>query len=218
MPLRVFLRDLLEGLLKVDTKALRTLRALAHPGELTREFLLGRRARYLRPLTVFLVGAGLLLAAQGTVPVPPGGSFHVSLPNFPEVERRLQRAHDEHPERSDELRAAVYSPKGQLIDVVMLALALIVVARRAGLMASEELVFSLHVSAVGAAFLALCVWLRVPGLVGQLSYLVYGGVAFARVHQLPRWASLWRWLLISTLALLGKILALVLLIVIIFLA
>jgi Protein of unknown function (DUF3667) len=105
LPLGVFVRDVVELLLKVDTKAVRTLRAIVFPGELTREFLLGRRVRFLQPLTVFLLGTALLLAARGTVVVPHGGSFHVSLPLFPKVEQRLQRAHEERPERSDELRS-----------------------------------------------------------------------------------------------------------------
>src|SRR5687768_16563949 len=54
--MRHFLRDSLADLASLDGKLLRTLRALiVRPGELTREFMDGRRVLYLRPLQLFLL-------------------------------------------------------------------------------------------------------------------------------------------------------------------
>lgn len=55
-PILVLLRDLLKETFEVDGKAFRTIRTmLFRPGELTREFLAGRRRYYTSPLRLYLV-------------------------------------------------------------------------------------------------------------------------------------------------------------------
>lgn len=67
--LRAFAADLLGQVTSTDGKAVRTFRALAQPGTLTVDHLHGRRARYLRPLQLFLVVNVLLFIASPTVPL-----------------------------------------------------------------------------------------------------------------------------------------------------
>lgn len=56
--LRAFASHALDEMLSLDSRLLRTLRALfLHPGKLTRDYLEGRRARYARPVQLYLVAA-----------------------------------------------------------------------------------------------------------------------------------------------------------------
>ncbi|MEO6929555.1 MAG: DUF3667 domain-containing protein [Casimicrobiaceae bacterium] len=52
---RQFMREAAGRYVALDGRMWRTLRALAHPGMLTREYLAGRRRRYVRPGRLFLV-------------------------------------------------------------------------------------------------------------------------------------------------------------------
>ena len=62
-----FLRESVEHFLSLDSKALRTLaRLLFTPGGLTLEYLAGRRARYMRPLRLYLWISILTIAATET--------------------------------------------------------------------------------------------------------------------------------------------------------
>ncbi len=61
---RVFLREAMGRYVALDGRLWRTLAALLfHPGFLTREYLLGRRRRYIRPARLFLVLSLALFAA-----------------------------------------------------------------------------------------------------------------------------------------------------------
>ena len=63
--LRGFAREALETLTNLDSTFVRTYRALAaRPGLLTREYLAGRRTRWLRPLQVFVFSNVLFFFAQ----------------------------------------------------------------------------------------------------------------------------------------------------------
>ncbi len=60
-------RELVESVFKVDGKLFPTVRGLLVPGFLTVEYKKGKRAKYHRPLAVFLVAAGLLFSARSCV-------------------------------------------------------------------------------------------------------------------------------------------------------
>ena len=63
----------------VDGKVVRTLRMLvAKPGMLTREFLEGRRTRYISPLRVYLSCSALFFALAALAPDPRLSFFHVT--------------------------------------------------------------------------------------------------------------------------------------------
>ncbi len=69
--------EFLSGLWNFDTKAWRTLpRLLLRPGTLTREYVYGKRARYVSPLATFLLSIFLMFVAFSTIDMPSdfGGS------------------------------------------------------------------------------------------------------------------------------------------------
>ncbi len=69
VPVRVWLGEAFEELLAVDAKLPRSLRRLFWPpGELTLEWLLGRRARYVSPFRIYLATAFLFFFAWPLTP------------------------------------------------------------------------------------------------------------------------------------------------------
>ncbi|MDP9414521.1 MAG: DUF3667 domain-containing protein, partial [Pseudomonadota bacterium] len=75
--LGAFWHDLAHSVLHLDGKIWRTLPLLAwHPGELTRRYIEGERARFVSPMALFLFSVFLMFAAIGLLGVPlnSGGS------------------------------------------------------------------------------------------------------------------------------------------------
>ena len=65
------LSEFMYGLWNFDTKAWRTIPMLiARPGTLTRNYVYGKRARYLAPLTMFLFAIFLMFFAVSTIKAP----------------------------------------------------------------------------------------------------------------------------------------------------
>jgi hypothetical protein len=56
-------RDILEEALSLDGRTVRTLRALVHPGALTRLYLDGKRIRFLTPLRLYLTASVLVFSS-----------------------------------------------------------------------------------------------------------------------------------------------------------
>ena len=72
--LGAFFHDLLHGVLHFEGKIWRTLPLLAwRPGELTRRYIHGERARFVSPIALFLVSVFLMFAVFSTVGGPFGG-------------------------------------------------------------------------------------------------------------------------------------------------
>ena len=185
--------ELFESITSTDGKTLRTIaRLLTRPGFLTAEHLAGRRARYLRPIQIFLLVNVLLFISAPQVPL-----FSYSLekylryaPPSPSLVGRLVkkatpaghshvagRGAEEFSEYAKAFDARVESQRKSLIILFAPALALLLLGmfrvmrgvdtarKRYG----EHLVFSLH--------LLSFVWLVLAGvgLVARLSSVV-GGV------------------------------------------
>ncbi len=80
--LGAFFHDLLHGVLHFEGKTWRTLPMLAwRPGELTRRYIEGERARFVSPLALFLFTVFLMFAVFSSLggPVPPGTGAQVQL-------------------------------------------------------------------------------------------------------------------------------------------
>jgi hypothetical protein len=70
--MRHLLGELLEHLTSLDFRLARTLVALVrHPGRLTRDFVLGRRGRYTRPLALYLLVSGAFFLITPHLPMKP---------------------------------------------------------------------------------------------------------------------------------------------------
>lgn len=72
--LREFIREAAGRYVALDGRFWRTMRALVRPGFLTREYLEGRRRRYIRPARLYLFST-LIFFAVSRFFVEPGGAF-----------------------------------------------------------------------------------------------------------------------------------------------
>ncbi|HEU0055057.1 MAG TPA: DUF3667 domain-containing protein [Longimicrobium sp.] len=206
-----FFREAFEEVLDVDSRTLRTLRALAfRPGVLTREYLAGRRRLYLGPLKLYL---GTFAVTMLIIALIPSAEPHVSSDGG--FTRALERL-------MDQLLAAIAAAQHvtpaqakQLlsesiqrhINWVSLVLPLVfggfvhaMFFRRRGWF-SENLVFATHYSAlnylVGIAMMPVQLAfgegvMAAFSAVAFLAMLVYLAVAVRRVYGAGRWGAAWR--------------------------
>jgi hypothetical protein len=148
------LGDAFKAIFSVDGKTLRTLRGLlVHPGRLTLDHFQGRRAKYLKPIQIFLlVNVLFLLIAIGT------GLFDFKLgeylkegPPSPELARRLVAQQVAENGVSFEDYAAAFDRQGELLRkslifllVPLFALVPWALHHRRRRYYAEHLVFSMH--------------------------------------------------------------------------
>jgi hypothetical protein len=148
------LGDAFKAIFSVDGKTLRTFRGLlVHPGCLTLEHFQGRRAKYLKPIQIFLlVNVIFLLIGIGT------GLFDLALgeylkegPPSPDLARQLVAQKVAQKGVSFEEYAAAFDHKGELLRkslifllVPLFALVLWGLNYRSRRYYAEHLVFSMH--------------------------------------------------------------------------
>lgn len=116
--------EFLSSLWNFDTKAWRTLpRLVVRPGTLTREYVYGKRARYVSPLALFLLSIFLMFFAFSTIDVPSEigrSSAQVSAEDIAQARQGLQEARTE----LERVRANPNAPpglEGRLAGVVAVA-------------------------------------------------------------------------------------------------
>jgi hypothetical protein len=212
---RALADDLTQAVLKVDRKVASTARALLTPGQLTMEYLLGRRARYAKPLSLYLLCAGLHYLAWSTYTAPLGkGHYQIGLASAevrseasdagtgPDQRSALVQRLDRHPERAERVLEGFQSPKGQLTWVAALTLGLALATRKRRFLFSEHLIFTLHVQAFGSLLSALGLALGLNDQVGLALSVVYDAAAFVRVYGFGWWGNTWRFALANAVALL----------------
>jgi hypothetical protein len=103
--LGAFLHDLVHGVLHFEGKMWRTLPLLAwRPGELTRRYIEGERARFVSPIAAFLFSVFLMFAAFGIIGGPIkssayevriGGEYLRYMPTLESAEKKLQQDLDQ---------------------------------------------------------------------------------------------------------------------------
>lgn len=90
--LGAFWHDLLHGVLHFEGKTWRTVPMLAwRPGELTRRYVDGERARFVSPIALFLFSVFLMFATVSLV----GGPFLIAGEATPQSRERIQREYEE---------------------------------------------------------------------------------------------------------------------------
>jgi hypothetical protein len=176
---RDLLQESIDEFLSLDGKILRTARKLfLEPGELTAEFLRGRRARYVGALRLYLTFSVLFFVLTAIVPNPnPYDERGVSAP---------ETARERAPERVVTETLSQLLPKLVFVLVPVFALLLKLAHRRQRRNYPQFLYFSLHFHAAVFGFLALTTplqalpseaWLKAAqaGVVlGAFGYLVAG--------------------------------------------
>ncbi len=197
--LREFLRELAEEMLHWDGKLLTTFRLLiAAPGQLTQEYLTGRRVRYISPLRVYLACSVLYFFLSAMIPkvpsrIQPGhtglaqfGNITLTIDGSSPLQKKLDSAKPVNTTggaAGDALRKAVRSetlaaaiPKLMFVLLPIFAALMGIGFRNRRRRYPQHLAFALHVHAV--LFLGLAVMLagRVSPLLRTGSSLMIGGL------------------------------------------
>lgn len=181
-PLRQLVADLAGELFSLDTRLLRTLRLLLlQPGALTREYLAGRRVRYVPPLKVYLIAAlvffGLIAilpkgsvsvvtgpAPKASAPAPHGSHVAFSLPeHYPLFDRQLGAAGAKAKAHPEAFADAVFANLPRVFFLLLPAFALLLALfywKNAYYL--DHLVFALHYHAFVFLDLTLLVLLGRP--------------------------------------------------------
>lgn len=204
-PLRSLASDFFENVLNLDTKLLRTIRPLLFkPGRLTREYLAGRRAPYVRPLKLYLLAA---LLSFGVMALWPQTVVRVVVSDpEPQAEERVDDEVSEAPFGLEGLdfEKALADPErfGQtltanlqrslflLLPVFALLLELLYLRRR--ILYLDHLVFAFHFHAFAFLVLTAMILIEAAGIpprvlapIGVAAWLwifVYLFLALRRVY------------------------------------
>lgn len=226
---RELLMEVAEHIFGVDGKLRPTLRGLFIPGFLTEEFRRGRRARYHRPLEVFLVAAGLLFFVRSCGDVPTSSPRTLSTAEAT-IRNGLLKMSDgldlderDVAPRIDNLLAHtppliefLRTPKGLLLWVLITAAVFTFWFRKTHASFSDHFAYALHVGAFAALAYAVArvAWLPWPpqggqgetallfglaGLLGRGAALLYGLGALRRVYCLTWLQALWQWAVLLVL-------------------
>lgn len=175
---------------------------MAQPGALTREFVEGRRARYISPIRIYLLASALFffllltfgreigLVKVGSGSRVPRGGVRVTTPA--NVDDRLERGARELERKPDELRREISQALGKAMFLLMplFAALLLLFYRKQQRYYVPHLYFSVHYHAFSFLLLS-CVSLLLAtkvaalamvGSVLQLGLMVYLVLALRRVY------------------------------------
>jgi hypothetical protein len=208
----------------LDGKIVRTLRLLvAKPGMLTREFLAGRRSRYISPLRVYLTCSALFFALAALAPNPSLSFFRVTYKaspgDAPIDSAAVQRYEQESTSKAS--RAVVHDfPRAMFALMPVYGLLTWVLYRKSRPFYAAHLYYSIHFHAF--AFLALTLEVslilatgrRIPGIawLAPVALLVWHFIGLRRVFGGSRLTTVWKgtllWfvyalLILSTIVLVG---------------
>lgn len=198
-PVRPTLHELLHEavheIAHVDGKLIRTAGLLLFkPGELTREFLAGKRVRSVTPVRVYLLCSVLFFGIMSLLPV---GQLHVSITKGGDAQ--LHKAADRVNKDPAILAHALESafPKAMFILMPLFALVVFTFYFSAERMYVPHFYFAVHYHAFVFAMLALFEVLsllhgRTVGIVRLLLFLTlfpYLGMALQRVYGGRRWLT-----------------------------
>lgn len=242
-PLQQLAQDAVGDLLNLDTRLLRTLGPLFfRPGFLIREYLAGRRARYVPPLKTFLLASvlffglvALLPRTQVTVSQPgeasketPGWLVNFRISEEQEERSWLDRRRNEarrkikeHPEEFiDALMANL--PRAFFLLLPVFALLLKLLYLRRDRYYIDHLIFALYHHAFAFVILALLVILGRPWAPAWLSaplapllwlwFFLYPAIALDRVYGGSRWKAFFKFSALLAAYSFAFLLALVLLV------
>lgn len=191
-----FAHEALHEFVHVDGKIVQTLRLLVtQPGALTREFLDGRRIRYVSPLRIYLIASAILFAVFFTLGVK-SGIVHVSGGRAPrrtparplsvlvgsgagadqELERGAQAAQRD-PERLNESLAHTF-PKTMFVLMPISALLLWPLYRKQQPYYVPHLYFAIHTHAFAFLAFTVALVLRAPNL---LALNIAAGIVVATI-------------------------------------
>ena len=175
-PLRSLAADFLDNVLSLDTRLLRTIRPLLfEPGRLTREYLAGRRAPYVRPLKLYLLAA---LLSFGVLAIWPESAVRVVVKDDTQAEEKADDVASPPPfgmegldfekALADPQRFAqsftANLPRAFFLFLPVFALLLKLLYLRRGILYLDHLVFALHFHAFAFLVMAAAIPINETGI------------------------------------------------------
>ena len=199
-----FVHEATHEFLHLDGKILQTVKLLVvRPGELTREFLAGRRARYISPLRVYLTFSLLFFTLAAVLPRTTQGVVKVSrtsggktLQGDTEFERRLVRGLSKAEHDAESLGQAVLHnlPKAMFVLMPLFALLTRAFYRKQERFYIPHLYYSVHFHAF--TFLVMSVYALASRVIPKqvavlllLTAIPYHFIALRRVFGGSRWMT-----------------------------
>jgi hypothetical protein len=204
--------ELSEELFHLDGKIVESVRLLLFkPGFLTREYVDGRRARYVTPLRLYLIFSVVYFGVLAIMPADAGrrSSFNIEITQSAnetaaELETELQKAgfaNQDEAKRSTNEAVLHRIPQAMFVLVPFFALLVAIVTWGSGVNYPQHLYFALHVHAAWYAVSALAqvAWL-VPNVrmgdtlrgIGVAYVVIYFVMAMKRVYRKTVLGALWR--------------------------
>ena len=172
-----FAHDAIHEFLHVDGKLFQTMRLLLFaPGQLTRDFVEGRRARHISPIRLYLLWSVICFAvvawagilSEAKVSLSPSAAVTAAKegPESNSLEARLARGVDKakaDPKRMGE--SLVHAlPKAMFLLMPVFALLVFAFYRKTQRFYVPHLYFSIHVHAFAFCLLSVCVLLGASGV------------------------------------------------------
>jgi hypothetical protein len=186
LTLHDFLHDVTHELLHVDSKIVQSVRLLlTRPGFLTREWMAGRRARYVSPIRLYLIFSVMFFATAALA--PPRIVVRVDRTDrqqMPDIGKRLAELSDQEVQEQAGHALGVWGPRVMFVVVPFCAVLVAAATRGSGRNYLQHLYFALHVHAAvfAAAAVASLVLLPLGETVGRLvAFLLMGFVAWYTV-------------------------------------
>jgi hypothetical protein len=186
LTLKHFFLHAAHDLTHLDTKIFATLRYLfTRPGFLTQEFLAGRRTRYMRPFSLFLVACAILFLADSIKPI---SGYDVQQLTALDKNGRADAAWERMAKAKHVPKEVIIervqdtmhraSTATQIVNALAMAAALALLFRKHYFI--EHLVFSLHfLSFTYLASLLLLLLNPTPGVMSMRSIIVSLGITLA---------------------------------------
>lgn len=221
-PLRHLARDAVGDLLNLDTRLLRTLGPLFfRPGFVIREYLAGRRVRFVPPLKMFLLASVIFFGLAALLPTDKMMFYRetsseeqaprtTETPDEPDegetsdFDRRVEEALPRVQEDPEEFQKAAMAnlARASFVLLPLFALLLKLFYWRRDHFYLDHLIFALYYHAF--AFLALTLqmilerswvpdWLKIPlSLVLSLWFVAYLAIALRKVYGGTRWVTFFK--------------------------
>jgi hypothetical protein len=191
--LHELLHEAFHELFHVDGKVLRTVGLLLfRPGQLTREFFEGKRARSVTPIRLYLLASVLFF---GLIALQPPGNMRVTVSKGVQLQRAAARLNRDPSILAHAMETAF--PKAMFILMPLFGLLVYAFYWRAERMYVPHFYFAVHFHAFAFVMLALFEaagmlhwrWLSIARLLFLLVPMVYLGFALRTVYGGGRWLT-----------------------------
>jgi len=212
-----FFHEAVEEFAHVDGKIVRTLRLLlTKPGMLTKEFLDGRRVRYISPLRVYLTCSVLFFALAAFAPQAERPFFRVSKVDGEAGldPAAVQQLRDAATTRAN--RAIVHDfPRAMFVLMPFFGLLTWLFYRRQRPFYTAHLYYSIHFHAFVFLAMTIVIPLRFTRgasavTLGMLAIYVYHYVGLRRVFGGSRWQTAWKGTLLAMIYMIAVLAAILL--------